>query len=774
MIFKALDIEKDIIEQGYKENSYDLVIGSLVLHATTDLQKTLENTRRLLKPGGYLIILEITNNDVVRVGFSMSGLPGWWLGQNDGRKLSPCVSSAEWESLLLKSGFSAIDSLTPDHDMLPRPMSVIVSQAIDERISILREPLQHPEARIGIDQWDLVIIGGETRSTITLIDKILPQLEPWDIPVTCIQSLDDIESSSISPTSVVLSLTELDKPIFKDLSDETMKGLKTLFESQKTVLWVTQGCRADEPFMSMTVGFGRSLILEMPDLRLQFLDLDVLEEPNPQLLAEALLRLHLSGVWEKEGNFDDVLWMTEQEIVYEKGRAMIPRLFFTQELNDRFNASKRTITENKNIQSSALSLQPSASGYSLVEDPSLSSVSDQTGVLAAKSDIMMKVSHSLLVPIAASGPNQIYGVLSTDRGTGQTVLGFSTTNGPCVAVPPERRVQYSLTKEKEVQLLSLLDLELRVQSVLSSCSHKSTVLLYEPPSELATRLSKRASEKGLIVSFITSKSELLHDSWITVHPFSPSRTIRASLPLGVSTFIDCSNTSKSGRLGSTIASCLPETCWRTTITELLAQTQSANIADRDLTQHLRGAASRALEQIRQKSDLVSPVAIRPEEISQQNILNTTEPTVVDWSAASTVPMKMSTVDTQIHFAKNKTYVLFGLTSDLAQSICDWMVSHGARNIVLTSRNPKIDSRWINQLKAAGVRLEVFSKLVMIVCNVPIMMLTSTVILRTKSLSQRLSQRYAAPFHPLLVLRMVPWSSKTLHSLKCRLKRCRRS
>src|SRR4051794_25536480 len=69
MIFKTLDIEKDIVQQGYTEGTYDLVVASLVLHATKDLNRTLTNARRLLKPGGQLIILEVSNNDVCRVGF---------------------------------------------------------------------------------------------------------------------------------------------------------------------------------------------------------------------------------------------------------------------------------------------------------------------------------------------------------------------------------------------------------------------------------------------------------------------------------------------------------------------------------------------------------------------------------------------------------------------------------------------------------------------------------------------------------------------------------
>lgn len=68
MSFKMLDIEKDIEEQGFASGSYDLIIASLVLHATKNLEQTLRNVRRLLKPGGYLLLLEITDNDQMRFG----------------------------------------------------------------------------------------------------------------------------------------------------------------------------------------------------------------------------------------------------------------------------------------------------------------------------------------------------------------------------------------------------------------------------------------------------------------------------------------------------------------------------------------------------------------------------------------------------------------------------------------------------------------------------------------------------------------------------------
>ncbi|KAK7716313.1 putative PKS/NRPS-like protein biosynthetic cluster [Diaporthe eres] len=88
-----------------------------------------EESRHIGQKGA---MMAITNNDVLRVGFAMSGLPGWWLGKEEGRRFSPCVSSMEWHDALLKTGFSGIDTLTPEVDVLCRPLSVIVSQAVDE------------------------------------------------------------------------------------------------------------------------------------------------------------------------------------------------------------------------------------------------------------------------------------------------------------------------------------------------------------------------------------------------------------------------------------------------------------------------------------------------------------------------------------------------------------------------------------------------------------------------------------------------------------------
>ena len=57
--YKKLDIEKDLLLQEFETESYDLVVAANVLHATTNMSHTMSNVRRLLKPGGTLLLIEL-------------------------------------------------------------------------------------------------------------------------------------------------------------------------------------------------------------------------------------------------------------------------------------------------------------------------------------------------------------------------------------------------------------------------------------------------------------------------------------------------------------------------------------------------------------------------------------------------------------------------------------------------------------------------------------------------------------------------------------------
>lgn len=691
MIFKTLDVEKDIVQQGYTEGTYDLVVASLVLHATKDLNRTLTNTRRLLKPGGQLIILEVSNNDVCRVGFLMCALPGWWLGQADGRVLSPCVSTLDWHTALLESGFTGIDSSTPEHDAIPYPLAVIVSQAVDDRVALLREPLSAAGLEnVVIDQLDVVLIGGQTLSTIQLVQKIV-RLLPAGTKHTVFKTLGDIKTAKITNKSVILVLTELDEPVFKRLTEKTLVGLQRLCETQRTVLWITQGCRSENPYMNMSVGLGRSLVLENPDLTLQFLDLEGGVRPNPRQLLEALLRLRTGDILEREGQLDNVLWTTEHELALENGETFLSRVYQNKSLNNRYNASKRTVVESAHPSSTPLTLSVDASSrHSLTRATTPQTTSEDT--------ILLTATHSLLHPVFPTA-NLVLGTSPT----GATLVALTTSNTSSALVPAANSIEVTLPINATApDFLTRLTADLVAASILSICHRDSTLLVHEPSPAVAKCIRDTADNANVTVRFSTSTPSASQADWIVIDAYAPKRVVQAALPRGVSVFVDCV---AKGAASGVITSCLGQACVNTTLDGLEKIQHLMGLSSADLgNEVLSGAVQRALAaapsgevlEVVELKDLVGREVQRGQA-------------VVDWTGTDKVPVQVDTVESEVKFRGDRTYVLFGLTSDLAQSICDWMAAHGARNIVLTSRHPKVEGAWVEGLEKRGVRLQAFAK-----------------------------------------------------------------
>lgn len=343
MTFKTLNIEKDPVVQGYTPQSYDLIIASLVLHATEKLDRTLQNVRKILKPGGTLILLEITNNGPARLGFVFGGLPGWWLGRDDKRIFSPCITTLEWDEALRRTGFSGVDSVTPDLDQLPYPLSVIVTQATDDRVNFLRQPLSIQSPDLSIP--NLTILGGTTSDSLRLIGEIIGISSAFVDKINRIDSLEFVAEAYIPDQGSVLGLIDLDKPVLSSVTTERINALKQLFSQSKSVLWVTRGSRDDNPWSNMTVGLGRTLLLELPHLSLQFLDLGRTSKRDARTFTEALLRFEAANAWGNNGGDLGALWSVEPEIAFDQGTELIPRLKLDSKRNARYNSGKRQISK---------------------------------------------------------------------------------------------------------------------------------------------------------------------------------------------------------------------------------------------------------------------------------------------------------------------------------------------------------------------------------------------------------------------------------------------
>lgn len=96
MKFAALDISKDLAEQGFAGCKYDLNLATNVIHATKSLNESLKNVRQLLGPNGRFLLHKLTPISK-GVNYVWGTLAGWWHGEQDGRPDEPYISIQRWE-----------------------------------------------------------------------------------------------------------------------------------------------------------------------------------------------------------------------------------------------------------------------------------------------------------------------------------------------------------------------------------------------------------------------------------------------------------------------------------------------------------------------------------------------------------------------------------------------------------------------------------------------------------------------------------------------------
>lgn len=96
---------------------------------------------------------------------------------------------------------------------------------------------------------------------------------------------------------------------------------------------------------------------------------------------------------------------------------------------------------------------------------------------------------------------------------------------------------------------------------------------------------------------------------------------------------------------------------------------------------------------------------------QNHVVQSPCQSVINWGNKDQLSAHVSPVDSQPLFSACKTYWLVGLTSSLGRSLCSWMVKHGARYIVMTSRAPRVEDPWLHEMSELGATVNVRARYV---------------------------------------------------------------
>ena len=118
--YLRLDIENDPEKQGFEIAGYDIVIAPNILHATMNLRRSVKHLRRLLTPGGLLLVLEGTAAQPwVDLVYGMTA-PWWSFSDTDVRPHHPLIAPDVWAELLMADGFGDVRSFVcePAHQAL--------------------------------------------------------------------------------------------------------------------------------------------------------------------------------------------------------------------------------------------------------------------------------------------------------------------------------------------------------------------------------------------------------------------------------------------------------------------------------------------------------------------------------------------------------------------------------------------------------------------------------------------------------------------------------
>ncbi|MFP5265683.1 MAG: condensation domain-containing protein [Blastocatellia bacterium] len=110
---RVLDISRDPVEQGMNRSSFDAVIGFNCLHVTKNIQQSLANLRKLLRPGGALCLVELVNaHPWIELIWGLT--PEWWSFEDTALRTAPTLSTGLWRQVIEDCGFESIYISTED------------------------------------------------------------------------------------------------------------------------------------------------------------------------------------------------------------------------------------------------------------------------------------------------------------------------------------------------------------------------------------------------------------------------------------------------------------------------------------------------------------------------------------------------------------------------------------------------------------------------------------------------------------------------------------
>lgn len=445
-------------------NMIDVMIAPSTLFGDGGSISILEEIREVMRPGGFLVLVE-TYPFPRTAGRGNSTLP-------------------QFHDMLEDHGF-----VREAHgsDQLHPVGSILVRRLFDTRVS------SKPKIATNTIENLFLIGGAGSPEHDQLVVGLQGQLSSYCHAMTHLL-LTEASTQDLESCDVVLMLADLDKPLMSNLTQHTIDQLRVLLRSKVTVLWVIRGALGGNPEHAASLGFTRTIVAEVPTLKLQVLDLDPDDKCPANTIASTLLQL-ISSDGQADGNPTSIL---EREIHMKDGRRLIPRLVPWKHGNNRFNASRRVVTRPVNTFKQRIELlsqpilddsgSPSESGRFQLKEigPGFCPSPRKDDTITS-----IQVDYSSLQSFELTKDLSGYVCVGWERGTQNRMLAFSPTNSSYIDCPA---LEVTKVDSKDDVLPSPTIIHRLIRSIAALASVRTApqnhrIILINPDFEFAKSLA---------------------------------------------------------------------------------------------------------------------------------------------------------------------------------------------------------------------------------------------------------------------------------------------
>ncbi|KAL8782131.1 MAG: hypothetical protein Q9213_005665 [Squamulea squamosa] len=676
MNFQVLDISKDSVSQSFAVGSYDLVVASHVLHATDDLDQSLRNVRKLLKPGGKLLLFETTRPEAIHIGFAFGLLKGWWspLDHEVRSMYSPCLIPSEWDHHLRKTGFTGVEVEIPgQQDLQCQYSSIMISSAIGHdtgapeatrEFALLRDP--QLEAQVTIAKQ----LQAEFASNCT----------PCQTYTTA-----ELAEANLPASTMTVFLVEINSIFLDGITAKEYNHLKSILTKYTNTIWVTKSTSSTgEPRHHLADGLGRTLASEDSSHKFVTLELDAFGQDTQKtadIIFQLAKRVTESPVEEVENNY-----------VGRDGMLLINRISQNNAMNKRIAQSllPRQQVECQLAADTRVSLHLGSPGHlrslewmSSENSPNESALQDDEVLVEVRAlgltlrDYLVASGrlNELKLGSECAGLIQAAGKQSGFKpGDRVCCIGTSTSHtalrlkSSAVAVIPSR-----MSFAEAASMPSALWLAYYALNNVARLQEGETILIYQGTSsvgQMAIHVARILGAKVLVMTSSPSKGEFLCKQldvprtsiFYNEDPLLLSKINQATHAEGVDVIMGSLMYEESVDFSDYLA-------------------PSGRIVDTSLRQQpelgIKPSGKIAMNTFWAAVNMANLLEQKPA------VAHKTFQTVMKLAFGSHANVETKPTS---NFLGNATYIVAGGLGGLGRSFARWMCSRGARNLILLSRS----------------------------------------------------------------------------------------